>query len=83
MLAAHGITYTCFAHHRPPQAYVVLDDQTNEPIPLHDGCLQERPEYKWLEAQINEQHPQPRWARMLNDVDEKGLRFMRQNDDDK
>ena len=59
------------------QAFVVLDDTTNEALPLHNSCLPERPDYKWLEAQINEQHPQPRWARMLNDVDEKGLRFMR------
>ena len=34
------------------------------------------------EEQINEQHPQPRWARNLNAVDEKGLRFMRGNADE-
>ena len=27
--------------------------------------------------QINANHPQPRWARKLGEVDEKGLRFMR------
>ena len=40
-----------------------------------------RPEYAWLEAQINARHPQPRWARKLGEVDEKGLRFMRGNED--
>lgn len=60
------------------RAFVYLDDQQVEGIPLHDEpYLAERPAYTWLEARINERHPQPRWARMLNDVDEKGLRFMR------
>lgn len=60
------------------RAFVVLDDKpTTVGVPLHEGSLPARPDYKWIEAQINEQHPQPRWARMLNEVDEKGLRFMR------
>ena len=59
------------------RAFVLLDDKSSEGVPLHEGCLPERPDYKWLEAQINERHPQPRWARMLGEVDEKGLRFMR------
>jgi len=59
------------------RAFVFLDDTDTEGIALHDGYLPERPEYTWLEAQINERHPQPRWARNLNAVDEKGLRFMR------
>lgn len=59
------------------RAFVLLDDTTTEGIPLHDGSLPERPDYKWVEAAINERHPQPRWARMLGEVDEKGLRFMR------
>mmetsp|Transcript_60389 Transcript_60389/g.100246 ORF Transcript_60389/g.100246 Transcript_60389/m.100246 type:complete len:283 (-) Transcript_60389:94-942(-) len=62
------------------QAFIRLDDQNTEGLPLHEGCLPERPDYKWLEAQINAQHPQPRWARMLNEVDTKGLRFMRDNE---
>ena len=33
----------------------------------------------WLEQQINERHPKPRWARKLGEVDEKGLRFMRKD----
>lgn len=57
-------------------AYVFLDD-TSDGVPLHEGSLPERPEYKWIETQINEQFPQPRWARQLNKVDEQGLRFMR------
>ena len=59
------------------RAFVLLDDKSTEGLPLHEGSLPERPDYKWLEAQINEQHPEPRWARMLGEVDEKGLRFMR------
>ena len=59
------------------RAFVLLSDQDVEGVPLHEGFLPERPDYKWLEQQINEQHPSPRWARMLDDVDAKGLRFMR------
>ena len=59
------------------RAFVVLDDADTEGVPLHEGCLEERPEYTWLEAQINQNHPQPRWARKLGEVDQKGLRFMR------
>jgi len=59
------------------RAFVLLDDQSTEGVPLHEGSLPERPDYKWLENAINEQHPQPRWARMLNEVDQKGLRFLR------
>jgi len=62
------------------RAFVDLDDGS-EVLPLHEGRLDERPKYKWLEAQINEQHPQPRWARLLNKADEKGLRFMRGPDE--
>ena len=62
------------------RAFVYLSDQDFEGVPLHAGALPERPEYKWVEEQINTQHPQPRWARNLNDVDEKGLRFMRGNE---
>ena len=51
-------------------------------IRLPEGALPERPEYKWLEAQINEQHPQPRWMRMMNVAEEKGLRFMRKEGDE-
>ena len=58
------------------QAYVQLDD-ASPPMLLHEGYLPARPEYTWLEKEINEQHPQPRWARMLDEVDAKGLRFMR------
>ena len=63
------------------RAFVLLDDNDRDGIPLHEGHLPERPEYRWLEDQINEQHPQPRWARMLDDVDKKGLRFMRGDED--
>ena len=59
------------------QAFVFLDDQTVEGLRLHEGALPERPDYKWIEEQINAQHPQPRWARNLNAVDKEGLRFMR------
>ena len=59
------------------RAFVFLSDENIEGTPLHDGYLPERPEYKWLEKQINEQHPSPRWARNLDEVDKKGLRFMR------
>ena len=63
------------------RAFVYLDDRQLEGIPLHDEAyLPDRPDYKWLEAQINARHPQPRWARMLNDVDEKGLRFLRKDE---
>ena len=58
------------------RAFVYLSDGA-EGVALHEEDLPERPEYTWLEAQINERHPEPRWARMLNDADEKGLRFMR------
>ena len=64
------------------RAFVSLDDRDPAGVPLHDGCLPERPEYKWLEDAINKQHPTPRWARMLDAVDEKGLRFMRGAEDD-
>jgi len=63
------------------RAFVVLSDDDVAGVPLHEGCLPERPEYKWLEAQINAQHPAPRWARKLGEVDDKGLRFMRGGDD--
>ena len=33
--------------------------------------------YDALEKEINRAHPSPRWARKLNEVDEKGLRFTR------
>ena len=46
-----------------------------------DGCLDARPEYAWLEAQINSRHPQPRWARQLSKVDTEGLRFLRGPED--
>ena len=64
------------------RAFVYLDDRELDGTPLHDGYLRERPEYKWIEAQINQRHPQPRWARMLDEVDQKGLRFMRGGDGD-
>ena len=55
-----------------------LDDQQLEGIALHDEAyLSERPEYEWLEQQINARHPSPRWARNLDKVEEEGLRFMR------
>ena len=63
------------------KAYVLLDDREVAGQPLHEGMLPERPEYKWLEQQINEKFPTPRWARMLDDVDKKGLRFMRGEED--
>ena len=63
------------------RAFVLLEDGA-EPMALHEGALPERPEYKWLEAQINEQHPQPRWMRMMNVAEEKGLRFMRKEGDE-
>ena len=63
------------------RAFVQLDDAA-PPVPLHEGALKARPEYKWIEAQINQRHPQPRWARMLDEVDQKGLRFMRGGDGD-
>jgi len=59
------------------RAYVLLDDSSVEGVPLHEGCLPERPDYAWLERQINERHPEPRWSRLLGVADEKGLRFMR------
>ena len=59
------------------RAFVLLDDADREGVPLHDGCLDARPDYRWIEAQINERHPTPRWARKLDEVDEKGLRFLR------
>ena len=46
----------------------MLDDANPEALPLHEGCLETRPEYAWLEAQINQRHPQPRWARQLGKV---------------
>jgi len=63
------------------RAFVVLDDANPEGLPLHDGCLDARPEYAWLEAQINSRHPQPRWARQLSKVDTEGLRFLRGPED--
>ena len=59
------------------RAFVYLDDNDAEGMPLHDGCLDQRPSYNWLEAQINARHPSPRWARALDKVDTQGLRFMR------
>jgi len=60
------------------RAYVYLDDQQLEGIALHDeDYLSDRPEYAWLEQQINARHPSPRWARQLDKVDAEGLRFMR------
>ena len=56
-------------------------DANPEGLPLHDGCLDARPEYAWLEAQINARHPQPRWARQLSKVDTEGLRFLRGPED--
>ena len=63
------------------RAFVFLEDDDTEGVPLHDGCLEERPTYKWLETQINEQHPQPRWARLVGEADQKGPRFMRGDSD--
>jgi len=62
------------------RVWVVLDDaRPDVATPLHEGALPERPEYKWLEQQINERHPKPRWARKLGEVEEQGLRFMRKD----
>lgn len=62
------------------RAFVLLDDQ-GEAVPLHQGALTERPSYKWIEQQINKNHPEPRWARKMTEAEEKGLRFMRKNED--
>jgi len=62
------------------RAFVLLDDQ-GEAVPLHQGALPERPSYKWIEQQINKNHPEPRWARKMTEAEEKGLRFMRKNED--
>jgi len=62
-------------------AFVFLDDGSEGTI-LHEGALPSRPEYSWLEAQINARHPSPRWARQLSRVDEEGLRFMRRGEEE-
>lgn len=72
MVGEYGYGWRCF---------VFLDDAQTEGIALHEGYLDARPEYTWLEQQINEQHPAPRWARQLDKVEEKGLRFMRDQDE--
>lgn len=60
------------------RAFVYLDDEQLEGIALHDeDYLSERPDYAWIEEQINARHPSPRWARQLDKVEEEGLRFMR------
>ena len=61
------------------RAFVVLDD-TAEAVPLHEGALPERPAYTWLEATINDRHPEPRWARKMGEAEDKGLRFMRKDE---
>jgi len=58
------------------RAFVLLDDNADL-LPLHEGALPDRPDYKWLEQQINSRHPEPRWARKMGEAEEKGLRFMR------
>ncbi|EOD21742.1 hypothetical protein EMIHUDRAFT_101573 [Emiliania huxleyi CCMP1516] len=59
-------------------AFVFLDDGSEGTI-LHEGALPSRPEYSWLEAQINARHPSPR---QLSRVDEEGLRFMRRGEEE-
>lgn len=68
MVGEYGLGWRCF---------VFLDDAQMDGIALHEGYLDERPEYTWIEEQINAQHPSPRWARALDKVDSEGLRFMR------
>jgi len=62
------------------RAFVMLSDEETDGRPLHDGELPDRPAYTDLERMINERYPTPRWARMLDEVDAKGLRFMRKGD---
>eukprot|EP00965_Chrysotila_dentata_P242374 6204840-Pleurochrysis_carterae.AAC.1 len=62
------------------QSYIMLRDDDTAGIPLHASALPTRPDYAFLEQQINEQHPSPRWARMLDEADAQGLRFLRSRD---
>jgi len=69
------------------RAFVLLDDKATEGVPLHEGCLPERPDYYWLEAQINQQHPEPRWSRVLRQGSKKrskddGKRFLQRGDNE-
>ena len=64
------------------RAFVMLSDEETAGRPLCDEALPERPTYSQLEAMINERFPSPRWARKLDEVDSKGLRFMRRGGGD-
>ena len=57
--------------------YVMLSDTEREGRPLHEEELEARPDYVALEKMINTRFPSPRWARNLDEVEAKGLRFMR------
>jgi len=61
------------------KASVMLSDADTEGRALHEGELDARPSYETLERMINERFPTPRWARMLDEVDDKGLRFLRKD----
>lgn len=60
------------------RAFAFLSDADAEGAPLFGGePLPERPAYAALEREINRAVPKPRWARKLDEVDEKGLNFRR------
>lgn len=60
------------------KAFVFLNDGDTEGSPLFGGeALTERPTYAELEREINRAYPTPRWARKLDEVEEKGLNFRR------
>ena len=41
------------------RAFVLLDAANPEALPLHDGCLETRPEYAWLDMPEPEAQSQP------------------------
>lgn len=62
------------------RAFVFLHDADSSGQPLFGGeARPTRPTYEELERAINAEHPAPRWARKLDEVDERGLAFMRRS----
>lgn len=62
------------------RAFVSVDGQSPESIPLHDGYLRERPTYLWLEDKLNEQNAETGSESDDIETDDDGVYYT--NDDD-
>lgn len=59
-------------------------DEKGKEIELEDSTwdVNARPEYDVLTAKINEVLPEPLWMRMMQEANDKGLKFQRENKDE-